>query len=65
MGEVMKYVIKYLKKIILGGFFIYAYNVIAVTFNLTIPINLFTIIIVGIFDFSGLITLVLLKTIGL
>ena len=61
----MKYIMKYIKKVILGGFLLYAYNIIAVTFNLTIPINFFTIITVGIFDFVGLITLVIIKTIGL
>ena len=61
----MKYIIKYFKKLVLGGFMLYAYNIIAVTLNLTIPINFFTIITVGVFDFIGLITLVIIKTIGL
>ncbi len=61
----MKVIFKYIKKIILGGFMLYAYNIMAVTFNLTIPINFFTIITVGLFDFLGLITLIIIKTIGL
>ena len=65
MGEVMKYFIKFFKKFVLGGFLLYAYNIIAVSFNLTIPINFITIITVSIFDFFGLIALVLLKTFGL
>ena len=61
----MKIVIKYLKRFILGGFLLYAYNLIAVTFNITIPINLFTIITVGILDIPGLAALIVLKLIGL
>ena len=60
----MKLIVKYLKKFVLGGFMIYAYNLIAVTFNLTIPINFITILTVGIFDVVGLTALVLLKVIG-
>ena len=56
---------KYLKRFILGGFLLYAYNLIAVTFNITIPINLFTIFVVGILDISGLAALVILKLVGL
>ena len=61
----MMKIIKYLKRFILGGFLLYAYNIIAVTFNITIPINLFTIITVGIFDFPGLLALISLKLWGL
>lgn len=61
----MKKIFKYLKRFILGGFLLYAYNLIAVTFNITIPINLFTIITVGLFDIPGLAALIILKTIGL
>ena len=57
----MKIIIKYLKRFILGGFMLYAYNLIAVTFNITIPINLFTIITVGLLDIPGLMGLVALK----
>ena len=56
---------KYLKRFILGGFLLYAYNLIAVTFNITIPINLFTIFVVGILDIPGLAALVILKLVGL
>ncbi len=57
----MKIIFKYLKRFILGGFMLYAYNLIAVTFNITIPINLFTIITVGLLDIPGLMGLVALK----
>ena len=48
----MKIIFKYLKRFILGGFMLYAYNLIAVTF---------TIITVGLLDIPGLMGLVALK----
>lgn len=56
---------KYLKRFVLGGFMLYAYNLIAVTFNITVPINLFTIVTVGLLDIPGLFSLVILKIVGL
>lgn len=56
---------KYLKRFVLGGFMLYAYNLIAVTFNITVPINLFTIATVGLLDIPGLFSLVILKIVGL
>lgn len=44
---------------------LYAYNLIAVTFNMTLPINIFTIITVGLLDIPGLAALIILKTIGM
>ncbi len=64
MGELMKLFIKYLKRFVLGGFMLYTYNLIATTFNITIPINFITIIMVGLFDIVGLITLIIVKLIG-
>ena len=61
----MNIIFKYLKRFILGGFLLYAYNLIAVTFNITIPINFFTILTVGFLDIPGLASLVILKLIGL
>ena len=61
----MRIIFKYLKRFILGGFLLYAYNLIAVTFNITVPINLFTILTVGLLDIPGLAALVVLKLIGL
>lgn len=56
---------KYFKRFVLGGFMLYAYNLIAVTFNITVPINLFTIVTVGLLDIPGLFSLVILKIVGL
>lgn len=55
----MKIVLKYLKKIILAPFMIYLYNLIAVPLNLIIPINIFTIFIVGLLGIPGIITLII------
>lgn len=52
------------KRIIINSFLIYTFNMIAVNFNLNIPINLWTMTFVGIFDVSGIITLTLLLIIG-
>ena len=61
----MHIIFKYLKRFILGGFLLYAYNLIAVTFNITVPINFYTILITGLLDIPGLASLVILKLIGL
>ncbi len=61
----MKIFFKYLKKFVLGGFLLYTYNLIAATFNITVPINIFTIITVGFLDIPGLLALVVLKIVGL
>lgn len=51
-----------LKRIILNSFLIYTFNIIAVNFNFNIPINIWTIIFVGIFDVSGIVILTILKS---
>ena len=48
----------------MGAFLIYAFNVIAINFNFILPINIWTICFTSIFDFVGLIVLVIIKTIG-
>ena len=57
-------VIKYIKRIIIAAFLIYAFNMIALNFNIVLPINLWTIGFTTIFDFIGLIILLIIKTIG-
>ncbi len=56
--------INYIKKIVLSAFVIYTFNMIAVKFNIVLPINLWTIGFTSIFDISGLIVLLIIKTIG-
>ena len=56
--------IKCIKRIIMASFLVYAFNMVAVNFNIIIPINIWTIGFTTIFDISGLIILLIIKTIG-
>ena len=60
----LKIIYNYLKKIILGTFILYTYNMIAVNFNMIIPINLWTVLFISVFDFPALVTLIILKIWG-
>lgn len=55
----MKTILNIIKKIVLAPFILYIYNLIASPLNLLIPINVFTIIVVGILGIPGLITLLI------
>lgn len=50
----IKKVLSVLKRIIIGGFILYAYNLMASPLNLLIPINLFTLGLIGIFGISAI-----------
>lgn len=50
-----------IKRIILGTFLLYGYNLIAVNFNMIIPINFFTILIVTILGIPSVLALLLFK----
>lgn len=54
----------YIKKIIAAAFLLYAFNMVAVKFNIVIPINLWTIGFTTFFDIPGLAVLLILKTMG-
>ena len=56
--------IKYIKKIIMASFLLYAFNMVAIHFNILIPLNLWTIGFVSFFDLPGILILLILKTIG-
>lgn len=56
----MKKVIKLLRKILFSFLLLYTYNLIAVSYNLMIPINVITIGILTILDIPGLILLVMI-----
>ena len=56
--------IKYVKKIIMSSFLIYAFNMVLIHFNLIIPINIWTIMYTAIFDIPALVILLILKIIG-
>ena len=55
---------KILKRMIMGSFLIYTFNIIAIKFNIVLPINLWTVSFTSIFDVVGLVILILIKTIG-
>lgn len=48
------------KRFVLAALLIYSFNVIAVSLNLVIPINLVTVFLVSLFDIPGLVGLILL-----
>ena len=54
----MKKMLKILKRIILSFVILYSYNMIAVSYNLVIPINYITVFILTILDGPGLILMV-------
>ena len=56
--------IKYLKRVIMASFLVYAFNMVAVNFNVVVPINLWTIGFTTVFDVPGIAILLILKTIG-
>lgn len=57
----MKFIKFIVKKIIYSSFLIYGYNLIAVNFNMMIPINIYSLSIVSILGSFGMISLVLFK----
>lgn len=61
----MKKIMIFLKKIIMSFFILYGYNLIAVNFNMIIPINIMTIGFVTILGVPSLLALLLLKIIAL
>lgn len=61
----MKKIIDLLKKVIFSGFILYGYNLIAVNFNMIIPINIITIIFVSILGTPAMFALILFKILAL
>lgn len=56
----LKKIYSLIKKIIVGAFILYSYNLLAVSFNLMIPINFITIGLVSFLGLPALLALVLL-----
>lgn len=54
-------IFRLLRKIILSAFLLYGYNLIAVNFNLIIPINIFTVGIVSLLGIPSMMALILFK----
>ena len=53
-----KFLIKILKKVVISIMFLYGYNLIMQSFNLNIPINIITVLILILFDTTGFLGLV-------
>ena len=54
----MKNILKILRGFLLAPFILYIYNLIALHLNLIIPINIFSIIFVGLLGIPGLVTII-------
>lgn len=54
----IKTILKIIKKIILSILVLYGYNLATQSFNLNIPINIYTVLLITIFDGSGFLGLV-------
>ena len=54
----LKNIFKIFKKLILSILVLYGYNLVMQSFNLNIPINIYTIIIITFFDGMGFLGLV-------
>lgn len=53
-------VLDLLKKVIFGFVILYGYNLIATSFNMTIPINIITIVLVSLLGAPALFALIML-----
>lgn len=59
--SVLKNIILLIKKIVLSAFVLYGYNLIAVNFNMIIPINYITVGLMTVLGAPVLVALVLFK----
>ena len=57
----MKKIIKIMKKVVISGFLLYGYNLIAVNFNMTLPINFITLFAVFFLGTPAMVALILFK----
>lgn len=57
----MKFILFFIKRIVLSAFILYGYNLIAVNFNLIIPINIYTLCFITFLGCPALIALVLFR----
>lgn len=56
----MKLIFNMIKRLVFGFFILYSYNMIAVEFNLIIPINVVTILLVSFIGLPALFALIFL-----
>ncbi|MDO5568695.1 MAG: pro-sigmaK processing inhibitor BofA family protein [bacterium] len=57
----MEKIFKVLKKVIFACVLLYGYNVVAVSFNATIPINIITVMLVTVLGVPSIIGLVIMS----
>lgn len=57
----MKKIMNFVKKVIISGFILYGYNLIAVNFNMIIPINFITLGVITFLGAPSLFALILFK----
>lgn len=57
----MKKIVNFIRNIVVSAFILYGYNLIAVNFNMIIPINFITIFFVAILGGPALFALILFK----
>ena len=57
----MKKIVTIVKRIVISGFLLYGYNLIAVNFNMILPINFITLFSVSFFGTPALSALVLFR----
>lgn len=57
----MKKIVECFKKIIISGFILYGYNLIAVNFNMILPINIITLLSITFLGAPALFALVLFR----
>lgn len=61
----MKNILILLKKVVISYIVLYGYNLIAVNFNMIIPINFMTVLLVTLLGVPSLMALILLKVVAL
>lgn len=56
----MKYIFSFFKRLVLSFFILYGFNIIGSNFNIIIPINIVTVLIIALLGFPALLMLLLL-----
>lgn len=57
----MNIIVDIIRKVIVSSFLLYGYNLISVTIGLIIPINVITVLILVIFGYPSLFSLILIQ----
>lgn len=61
----MKKILYILKRVVLSFIILYGYNLIASNFNMVIPINVITVLVVAVLGVPSLVALLLLRIVAL